>query len=200
MERNRLCILFTNFERELRSYLKLLTFSWGITNLTSKQPDSPTPSIPVELRQYRRSVKDTIISAKGDNCAIDCLDLGIINKHCQRHYRSRCWPTRSDKLFFDSIRYEGFFLDTITIQYKGLKKDLLFKKFSANFQNFWNFWRIVGIFGVFSEFSEFSERSENFRRKKTKYHWFWEYRDTRYWRFDTIYSSICWKSRYIGIR
>ena len=86
MERTKLCILFNNFKLELRSYLKLLTFSWGITNLTSKQPDSPTLSIPVELHQYRRSIKDTVISAKGDNCATDCLDLGTINKHCQRHY------------------------------------------------------------------------------------------------------------------
>ena len=47
---------------------------------------------------------------------------------------------KSDKLFFDSIRYEGFFLDTI--RYEGLKEDLLFEEFSANFR------RIFGIFGA----------------------------------------------------
>ena len=67
MERNKLCVLFTNFELELRSYLELLTFSRRITNLKSKQSDSPTPSTPVECRKYRRyiCVKDTIMSAIG---------------------------------------------------------------------------------------------------------------------------------------
>ena len=42
-----------------------------------------------------------------------------------------------------SIRYLAFLFDMI--RYVGLKKDLLFKEFSANFQNFR---RIFGIFGV----------------------------------------------------
>ena len=89
---------------------------------------------------------------------------------------------KSDKLFFDSIRYRYdirvfFSIRYNTIRYEGFKKDLLFKEFSANFQNFR---RIFGIFGVvvvvvedfgswvFRIFGEFSEFSENFRRKKTK--------------------------------
>ena len=61
-----------------------------------------------------------------------------------------------------------------SIRYEGLKEDLLFEEFSANFQNFR---RIFGIFGVVVEdfglwdlgiFGEFSEFSENFQRKKTK--------------------------------
>merc|ERR1712223_1970345 len=65
------------------------------------------------------------------------------------------------RVFF-SIRYD-------TIRYEGLKEDLLFEEFSANFLNFRR------IFGEFSEFSanflnfrrifgEFSEFSANFRR------------------------------------
>ena len=56
----------------------------------------------------------------------------------------------SDKLFFDSIRYRydmRVFLSIRydTIRYEGLKEDLLFEEFSANFQNFR---RIFGIFGA----------------------------------------------------
>ena len=64
--------------------------------------------------------------------------------------------------FFDSIRYLAFLFDTI--RYFGLRKNLLFEEFSANFQNFRQ------IFGWFLEFWEnfrnfrrFSESSENFR-------------------------------------
>ena len=79
------------------------------------------------------------------------------------------------RVFF-SIRYD-------TIRYEGLKEDLLFEEFSANFQR--NF-RIFGEFLEFSAlllllttlvhgFSEFSGNFQNFRRifgifgeKKTK--------------------------------
>ena len=81
------------------------------------------------------------------------------------------------KSFF-STRY-NIDMRVFSIRYEGLKKDLLFKEFSANFQNFR---RIFGIFGVvvvedfgswvFRIFGEFSEFSENYRRKKTKNHWF----------------------------
>jgi len=54
------------------------------------------------------------------------------------------------RVFF-SIRYD-------TIRYEGLKEDLLFEEFSANFLNLTNFRRIFRIFGEFSEFST------NFRR------------------------------------
>ena len=72
------------------------------------------------------------------------------------------------RVFF-SIRYD-------TIRYEGLKEDLLFEEFSANFQNFRRFFGIFGVvvvvedFGswVFRIFGEFSEFSENFRQKKTK--------------------------------
>ena len=53
---------------------------------------------------------------------------------------------------FFSIRYD-------TIRYEGLKEDLLFEEFLANFQNFRR---------IFGEFSEFSANFWNFRRKKTK--------------------------------
>ena len=92
---------------------------------------------------------------------------------------------KSDKLFFDSIWYQYdmrvfFSIQYDTIRYEGLKEDLLFEEFSANFQNFR---RIFGIFGavvvvvddfgswvfwINGEFSEFSENFWNFRRKKTK--------------------------------
>ena len=59
-------------------------------------------------------------------------------------------PLSSDKLFFDSIRYRYdmrvfFSIRYDTIRYEGLKEDLLFEEFSANFQNFR---RIFGIFGA----------------------------------------------------
>ena len=59
-------------------------------------------------------------------------------------------PMKSDKLFFDSIRYRYdmrvfFSIRYDTIRYEGLKEDLLFEEFSANFQNFR---RIFGIFGA----------------------------------------------------
>ena len=61
-------------------------------------------------------------------------------------------PVSSDKLFFDSIRYRydmRVFLSIRydTIRYEGLKEDLLFEEFSANFR------RIFRIFGDFLEFS-----------------------------------------------
>merc|ERR1712038_2214812 len=73
-------------------------------------------------------------------------------------------PSSSDKLFFDSIRYRYdmrvfFSIRYDTIRYEGLKEDLLFEEFSANFQNFQR---------IFGEFSEFSAIFWNFRRKKTK--------------------------------
>ena len=87
----------------------------------------------------------------------------------------------SDKLFFDSIRYRYdmrvfFSIRYDTIRYEGLKEDLLFEEFLANFQNFR---RIFGEFSefsanfqnfrrIFGEFSEFSANFWNFRRKKTK--------------------------------
>ena len=55
------------------------------------------------------------------------------------------------RVFF-SIRYD-------TIRYEGLKEDLLFEEFLANFLNFRR---------IFGEFSEFSANFWNFRRKKTK--------------------------------
>ena len=71
------------------------------------------------------------------------------------------------------MRYEGFFLDTI--RYEGLKEDLLFEEFLANFQNFRRIFRIFGEFLEFSAlllllttlvhgFSEFSGNFQNFRR------------------------------------
>jgi len=51
------------------------------------------------------------------------------------------------RVFF-SIRYD-------TIRYEGLKEDLLFEEFLANFQNFRR---------IFGEFSEFSANFQNFRR------------------------------------
>jgi len=98
-------------------------------------------------------------------------------------------PLSSDKLFFDSIRYRYdmrvfFSIRYDTIRYEGLKEDLLFEEFSANFR------RIFRIFGEFSEFSanfrrifrifgEFSANFQNFRRffgifgeKRQKNHWF----------------------------
>ena len=50
-------------------------------------------------------------------------------------------------LFFDSIRYRYdmrvfFSIRYDTIRYEGLKEDLLFEEFSANFR------RIFGIFGA----------------------------------------------------
>merc|ERR1712038_1225972 len=50
-------------------------------------------------------------------------------------------PSSSDKLFFDSIRYRYdmrvfFSIRYDTIRYEGLKEDLLFEEFSANFWNF----------------------------------------------------------------
>merc|ERR1712038_840610 len=70
-------------------------------------------------------------------------------------------PSSSDKLFFDSIRYRYdmrvfFSIRYDTIRYEGLKEDLLFSEFSANFRR------------IFGEFSEFSANFWNFRRKKTK--------------------------------
>jgi len=81
---------------------------------------------------------------------------------------------KSDKLFFDSIRYRYdirvfFSIVYDTIRYEGFKKDLLLKEFSANFR------QIFRIFGDFFEFSDlllllrtlvhgFSEFSGNFRR------------------------------------
>ena len=64
---------------------------------------------------------------------------------------------KSDKLFFDSIRYQYdmrffFSIRYDTIRYEGLKEDLLFEEFSANFR------RIFRIFG------EFSANFQNFRR------------------------------------
>ena len=61
-------------------------------------------------------------------------------------------PLSSDKLFFDSIRYRYdmrvfFSIRYDTIRYEGLKEDLLFEEFSANFR------RIFRIFGEFLEFS-----------------------------------------------
>ena len=75
------------------------------------------------------------------------------------------------RVFF-SIRYD-------TIRYEGLKEDLLFEEFSANFQNFRRIFWIFGEFSefsanfqnfrrIFGEFSEFSANFWNFRRKKTK--------------------------------
>merc|ERR1712038_786983 len=69
----------------------------------------------------------------------------------------------SDKLFFDSIRYRYdmrvfFSIRYDTIRYEGLKEDLLFEEFSANFLNFRR---------IFGEFSEFSANFWNFQRKKT---------------------------------
>ena len=72
------------------------------------------------------------------------------------------------RVFF-SIRYD-------TIRYEGLKEDLLFEEFSANFRRIF---RIFGEFSefsanfqnfrrIFGEFSEFSANFWNFRRKKTK--------------------------------
>merc|ERR1712038_304495 len=66
----------------------------------------------------------------------------------------------SDKLFFDSIRYRYdmrvfFSIRYDTIRYEGLKEDLLFEEFSANFLNFRR---------IFGEFSEFSANFLNFRR------------------------------------
>merc|ERR1711928_293244 len=101
-------------------------------------------------------------------------------------------PSSSDKLFFDSIRYRydmRVFLSIRydTIRYEGLKENLLFEEFSANFR------RIFRIFGEFLEFSalllllttlvhgfsEFSGNFQNFRRifgifgeKRQKNHWF----------------------------
>ena len=90
---------------------------------------------------------------------------------------------KSDKLFFDSIRYRYdirvfFSIRYDTIRYEGFKKDLLFKEFSANFQNFQRFFGIFGVvvvvvvvedfgswvFRIFGEFSEFSENFWNVRR------------------------------------
>ena len=65
-----------------------------------------------------------------------------------------------------------------------------FSEFSENFLNFRNFRRIFG----------FLENFWNFRRIFGGKHKINQYRDTRYWRCDTIYSSIYWKVRYIGIR
>ena len=91
------------------------------------------------------------------------------------------WSVSSDMLFFDSIRYRYdmrvfFSIRYDTIRYEGLKEDLLFEEFLANFQNFR---RIFGEFSefsanfqnfrrIFGEFSEFSANFWNFRRKKTK--------------------------------
>ena len=115
-----------------------------------------------------------------------------------------------------SIRYEGFFLDTIrydTISGPHKKTFFLmnfrrifrifgeFSEISANFLNFRNFRRIFGISG---EFSEFPENFRIFRRifggKRQNKGISRAYRDTRYGRFYTIYSSIYRKVRYIGIR
>merc|ERR550517_1949945 len=90
-------------------------------------------------------------------------------------------PSSSDKLFFDSIRYRYdmrvfFSIRYDTIRYEGLKEDLLFEEFSANFRRIF---RIFGEFSefsanflnfrrIFGEFSEFSANFWNFRRKKTK--------------------------------
>ena len=77
-----------------------------------------------------------------------------------------------ERYAFFSTRYDidtifGFFsrYDTISIQYFGLRKGLLFEEFSASFRLIF---RILEIFRGFSEFSEFLELSENFGRKKTK--------------------------------
>ena len=108
-------------------------------------------------------------------------------------------------------RYAFFRLDTISIQYLAffsIRYDIdtifwpqkrpsfwgIFGEFSANFQNFGNFQRIFGIFGIFGIIGEFWAKKDKIN------HWPWEYRDTRYWRFDTIFFSTCWKVRYIGIR
>ena len=60
----------------------------------------------------------------------------------------------------------------ILIQYFGLKKDLLFKEFSANFQNFrriFGIFRVVvvvvedfgsWVFRIFGEFTEFSAKKD----------------------------------------
>ena len=69
------------------------------------------------------------------------------------------------RVFF-SIRYD-------TIRYEGLKEDLLFEEFSANFQNFR---RIFGIFGVVivvvvvEDFGPWVFRI--FDEKRQKNHWF----------------------------
>ena len=116
---------------------------------------------------------------------------------------------------FYSTRYDidtiwGFFLDTIrydTISGPHKKTFFLmnfrrifriFGEFSEISANFLNFRRISG------EFSEFPENFRIFRRifggKRQNKGISRAYRDTRYGRFDTIYSSIYEKVRYIGIR
>jgi len=91
------------------------------------------------------------------------------------HLQESMGAMKSDKLFSTrySIRYGAFF---DTIRCVGLKKDLLFKEFSANFRSFR---RISGIFGVVGVvvvvedfgswvFGIFREFSVNFLRKKDK--------------------------------
>ena len=80
----------------------------------------------------------------------------------QHHLRMKTMhlTTHERYAFFLLDTIWGFFIryDTISIQYVGLKKDLLFKEFSANFQNFRR------IFWIFGEFSEFPENFQNFQR------------------------------------
>ena len=76
------------------------------------------------------------------------MDLGFSGGQCRLPALPP--PSSSDKLFFDSIRYRYdmrvfFSIRYDTIRYEGLKEDLLFEEFSANFQNFR---RIFGIFGA----------------------------------------------------
>jgi len=83
----------------------------------------------------------------------DTLSLNVMSRfiYLSGSYK---WfgPLSSDKLFFDSIRYRYdmrvfFSIRYDTIRYEGLKEDLLFEEFSANFR------RIFRIFGEFLEFS-----------------------------------------------
>ena len=90
-----------------------------------------------------------------------------------------CTTTPERYVFFptpyDINTIFGFFsqYDTISLRYFGLKKDLLFKEFLANFQIFRNFWRFFGIFCVFSEFSgNFLNFRRIFDEKRQQNHWY----------------------------
>ena len=113
----------------------------------------------------------------------------------------------SDTLFFDSIWYRydiwlfySIWYDINTIFWPQKRPSFwgIFSEFSEISANFLNFRRISG------EFSEFPENFRIFRRifggKRQNKGISRAYRDTRYGRFDTIYSSIYEKVRYIGIR
>ena len=121
----------------------------------------------------------------------------------------------SDKLFFDSIRYRYDMRVFFSIRYDTIsgphKKTFFLMNFRRIFRIFGefsgisaNFLNIRRIFGISGEFSEFPENFRIFRRifggKRQNKGISRAYRDTRYGRFDTIYSSIYEKVRYIGIR